>query len=165
MPGRYSSRPMPREARGFTLIEVLIVIAIIAILSAIAVPSYTDYLRRGRITEATATLANMRVQMEQYFQDNRTYLAVGAQPAPCAAGSAVPVPGNLRFFNITCALTATTFTITATGRADRSMNGFVFTVNELNAQSSTITATSDTTGYTTNAACWVVRKGAGTSAC
>lgn len=165
MPDKYPSRPKPRKAGGFTLIEVLIVIAIIGILAAIAVPSYSDYVRRGKITEATATLANMRVQMEQYFQDNRTYLAVGAQPAPCAAGSAVPVPANLRFFNVACALTATTFTITATGRADQAMNGFVFTVNELNAQSSTITASSDTTGYTTNTACWVVRKGAGASAC
>jgi type IV pilus assembly protein PilE len=165
MPSKYRSTRTRQYVTGFTIVEVMIVVAIIAILSAIAVPSYSDYLRRGRITEATSTLANMRVQMEQYFQDNRTYLAVGGQPAPCADNSAVPIPLNLRYFTVTCALGAATFTITATGRADRAMNGFVYTVDQANVQASTITATSDTAGYASNATCWVVRKGAGAAAC
>lgn len=163
-----SNRPSIRTRQyvtGFTIVEVMIVVAIIAILSAIAVPSYTDYVRRGKITEATATLANMRVQMEQYFQDNRTYQAVGGQPAPCAAGSAVPVPANLRHFTVACALAATTFTITATGRGDQGMGGFAYTVNQLNQQTTVITASSDSTGYASNPNCWVVRKGSGAAAC
>jgi type IV pilus assembly protein PilE len=61
-----------RQNTGFTLIEVMIVIAIIAILAGVAMPSYVDYLRRGRIPDATATLSTLQVKMEQWFQDNRS---------------------------------------------------------------------------------------------
>jgi type IV pilus assembly protein PilE len=56
--------------RGFTLIEVMIVVAIVAILSSVAYPAYTDYVRRGQLQEAFTNLANYRIQMEQYYQDN-----------------------------------------------------------------------------------------------
>ena len=150
---------------GFTIIEVMIVVAIIAILAAVALPSYIDYMRRGKITEATAGLANMRVQMEQYFQDNRTYQAVGANPAPCTNGSAVPTPAGARYFTFTCVLGPTTYTITATGNAAQAMGGFVYTVNQQNAQASTMSGDAAAAGYVSNANCWVVRKGAGANAC
>jgi type IV pilus assembly protein PilE len=144
----------------------MIAIAIVAILTAIALPSYSDYVRRGKITEATAGLANMRVQMEQYFQDNRTYQAVGGNPAPCAAGSAVPTPANARYFIFTCpGPTATTFEIRAEGVAAQGMGGFRYTVNERNQQASVIGGAAAAAGYVSNANCWVVRKGAGPGAC
>jgi len=62
---------------GFTLIEVMITIAIVAILAAIAIPNYANYLTRGKIQEATSNLLGMRVKMEQYFQDNRMYVSPG----------------------------------------------------------------------------------------
>ena len=160
------SRSPVERRHGFTLIEVMMALAIVAILAAVAFPSYVDYVRRGKITEATAALANMRVQMEQYFQDNRTYADVGGVPAPCTATSAVAPPPNARYFDFSCdPRTATTYILTATGRASAGMGGFVFTVNQLNTQASVIGGDAATAGFASNTNCWVVRKGNGANAC
>ena len=80
-----------RGQRGFTLIELMIVIAVIAILAAIALPSYNDYIRRGKIAEGTSGLADLRVKMEQWYQDNRTYVG-----GPCTTTS--------RYFTFACSV-------------------------------------------------------------
>jgi type IV pilus assembly protein PilE len=68
------TRPTHRRAAGFTLIEVMVVVAIVGILAAIAYPSYQTFIQRGKIIDATNKLSDFRVKMEQWFQDNRTYL-------------------------------------------------------------------------------------------
>ena len=146
---------------GFTLIEVLVTVAIIAILAAIAIPNYTSYVKRAQIAEAGAALLAMRTKMEQYFQDNRSYTTPGAPVvAPCAAGSSVPIPA-LKYFNITCpVLTAATYTIQADG-TDPTLVGITFTINEGNVRATAVTPGSpmDQAGYTLNANCWTIRKG------
>lgn len=139
-------------ARGFTLIELLIVIAIIGVIAAIAVPQYGDYLTRSKLTEATATLSEHRVKMEQFFQDNRTYVSA------CATGSIAATPTG-RYFSYACSnLTATTFTITATGIAAQGTDGFVFTINQANARGTTTVKT----GWNgAGATCWVTNKSGG----
>ena len=110
--------------RGFTLLEVLIAIAIVAILAGIALPSYTRYVTRSKIQEATTNLLSMRVKMEQYYQDNRFYSPPVGRPvlAPCAAGGAVPAPA-LRYFRITCqGLGANTYILRADGGLDSAGN-------------------------------------------
>jgi type IV pilus assembly protein PilE len=128
-----------KAQRGFTLIEVMIVVVVIGILTAVALPSYQEYVIRGKIPEGTSALADGRVKMEQYFQDNRTYLN---GPAPAATTN----------FTYRAVGDATTYTITATGRAG--LTGFNYTINQDNTKGST-------TSWGNQAACWVVRKGGG----
>ncbi|MBC7938818.1 MAG: prepilin-type N-terminal cleavage/methylation domain-containing protein, partial [Chitinophagaceae bacterium] len=58
---------------GFTLIELMITVAIIAILAMVAVPSYRDHILRGQLVDATNGLSSVRANMERHFQDNRSY--------------------------------------------------------------------------------------------
>lgn len=139
-------------ASGFTLIELLIVIAIIGVIAAIAVPQYGDYVTRSKLAEATATLSEHRVKMEQFFQDNRTYANA------CAAGSIAETPVR-RYFAYDCGTpTATTFTITATGVPAQGMTGFVFTINQANARGTTTVGTGWNGAGST---CWVTNKAGG----
>ena len=133
---------------GFTLIEVMITVGIIGILASVAIPSYNEYATRGRITDAVGPLADMRVKMEQYFQDHRTY--VGA----CSAGTVAPLPAATSNFGFSCnGLSATAYTVIATGQ--NSMTGFVYKLDQLNARKTT-GVKSGWSGVNSN--CWVLRK-------
>jgi len=135
---------------GFTLVEMMITVAIAAILAAVALPAYSDYVKRGRISQATNNLSAMRVKLEQYFQDNRTY--VGA----CASGTVAALPAADDFTYSCPVLTATTFTVQATGVTSKSMNGFTYTIDQANAKATTAVPS----GWgTAPVSCWVVKKG------
>ena len=70
------------KSRGFTLIELMIVMAIIAILGAVAIPAYRDYVVRSRLSGAASGLSEARVRMEQFYADSRTYAAGGGGCGP-----------------------------------------------------------------------------------
>ena len=121
-----------RLQQGFTLVEIMIVIAIIGILASIAIPSYTNYVRQARATDATSTLANMRIRMEQYYQDNRTYVN-----GPCAA----PAGTSTTFFAYSCsdAGTLTAYTLRAAGSGD--MSTYTYFIDQDNVKRSSFNNT------------------------
>ena len=144
-----------KHATGFTLLEMMIVLTIVAILAAIAVPQYNETVMRGRLVDSHTKLGDMRIQMEKYFMDNRTYANAGA----CGISATVLADYNAdpgRSFDFTCpagSLTATTYLLRADGRATKGMAGFVFTVDQTNAKTSAGPA-----GWTAAGNCWLMRK-------
>ena len=140
-----------KQSRGFTLIELMVTVAIIAILAAVALPAYNDYVQRGKLTEAFTNLGAFRVQMEQFYQDNRRYDGGGL------GGCGSPAPTEAKYFTYTCvpgAAPAQTYTVTATGITTEGLTGFVYTINQANAKTAPLTAA----GWTPSTTCWVRRK-------
>lgn len=137
--------------KGFTLVELMIVVVIVGILASIGIPAYGNYVLRGKLTEASTELAGMRVKLEQYYQDNRTY--VGG----CAAGTVAPLPSGTKYFTYTCpTLTASAFTVTATGVETQGTGDFVFTIDQNNTKQTT-DAPADWGTMPVN--CWITKQG------
>lgn len=130
------------KQQGFTLVELMIVVVVIGILASLAIPSYSNYTIRGKLAEATSTLSDGRVKMEQFFQDNRTY-ANGTCPAATTN------------FTYACSnLTAATYTITATGNGNLSV--FSYTIDQSNTKQTTALKS----GWgTVPANCWITSSG------
>lgn len=107
-----------RSSGGFTLIELMIVVAVIAILAAVAYPSYQDYLRRGKRAAAQAFLMDLAQREQQYLIDSRSYagtlsalnvtvptevspyytvtISVQAGPPPSFTLTAAPIAGTVQ---------------------------------------------------------------------
>jgi type IV pilus assembly protein PilE len=143
-----------RPSSGFTLIEVMIVVAIVTILAAVAIPSYRDYILRGQLVDGTTILSTVRANMERYYQDNRQYTNVGAFKSPCNSDDVTA--RRQGSFTVTCsALAADSFTLIATGTG--TTNGFVYSIDNTDAQA-TVTV-GGSWPQPTNKNCWVVKRG------
>lgn len=140
-----------RSMRGFTLIELMMAVAIVGILTAVAYPSYRDFVVRGHLVDATTALSTFRADMERHFQDNRSFATVGTFTTPCAVAEAQRTVGN---FVISCsAVAATSYTLQAVGKGP--VAGFTFTLTHQDVRA-TAAAPS---GWNTCATGWMLKKG------
>jgi prepilin-type N-terminal cleavage/methylation domain-containing protein len=154
------TRPKRSTNLGFTLIEIMVAVAIVAILTAIALPSYQQYIRRGQLVDGQNLLSAGRANMERYYQDNRTYVSVsGANPAPCDQANVAVALRTLNNFVMTCTMTATPpgYLLTATGSGP--VLGVTYTV-DANGVQGTGTFPAGWTGWgAAPAACWITKQG------
>jgi len=137
------------KQNGFSLIELMVVVAIVAILASVALPAYTDYMNRGKITDAVAELSDYRVKMEQYFQDHRNY-------GP-ADGACTPVFASSMNFSFSCTVgnPADSFVATASsiaGSLGNSAGDYTMTINQSNTK-----ATTKFKGASVTKSCWLIR--------
>lgn len=149
--------PLRRPSHGFTLLELMVAVAVVGILAAVALPAYTDYLRRGRVPEAFTFLSQYQVTMEQYLQDYRNY-GTGTACAPDTNGNSriKAAPEGAKFFTFTCGPDSLKgwdgYLLTATSTS--ALGGeHVYTVNHDNVKATTKFKGNTVTGK----ACWLVK--------
>lgn len=140
-PKRCCGNKSPRFncGRGFSLIELMITVAIVGILAGIALPAYQDSMRKGRRAEGQAALTDAAARQEQYFMDNKSYttsmvdLGYSADPTTTEKGyyqvrmkTILEVPG--------CPIT-TCFTLQAQPQGDQGRDSCAtLTLNSLGAK-------------------------------
>ncbi len=133
---------------GFSLVELMVVVAIAAIIAAFALPSYRDHMLRSYLPEASSGLQLTALRLEQYYQDHRSY----RNGTVCGA----TLPASQRFtFSCASPTDGQSFLLTATG-AD-AMAGFTLTIDQ---QGQTRTTALPTGWGSAPLECWITRRGA-----
>jgi len=132
---------MQRQS-GFTLIELMVAVVIVGILTAVALPSYTNYVLRARLSEAHSALAAAQPQLEQHWANGRTYAGFNKLPA-----------ATKNFTYAMASADASSFSLVATGR--EAAKDFVYTVD----QNGTRATTKVPSGWADSKTCWIDRKG------
>jgi type IV pilus assembly protein PilE len=126
----------------------MVTVAIIAILAALVVPNYSEYVRRSTLNEAFSSLADLRVKLEQFYQNNRNYGNDSCGNDGNADRVSFAIPGK---FTYTCALAGDGYVMTATGSAGAA-NGHTFTLDSSNAKGTTTFK-----GHAVTKPCWLIK--------
>lgn len=122
------------SCKGFTLVELMVVIVIISLLAMVAIPSYNTSVSKARRADAQSTLSGFANSMERYFTENNgSYLgAAGTDGTPEDTGAprifftATPIDGNIKFYNLTVhAATEGSYTVRATPIGDQVGDGYL----------------------------------------
>lgn len=110
---------MKKNIIGFTLIELMITVAIVAILAAIAYPSYQEHVSKSRRADAKGAMLGFATAMERHYTSTGSYLGAaiggGDKGAPTIFATEAPVDGSAKYYNLTIFdATASSYTLQAT---------------------------------------------------
>lgn len=105
--------------RGFTLVELMVTVAVVAILAGVALPSYNAYITRSRIPAGLEALSSYAMRMEQSYQDTGSYGTSGCRLA-------VPAAAN---FTLSCALSDAGQGYTATATGSGGLSGYTYSID------------------------------------
>ncbi len=145
-----ASNRSPRARAGFTLIELMIVVAIVAVLALIAIPTYQSYILKSRRTVAKTSLLDLAAREEKYYSTNNTYTNQPTKLGYISASFPLAVPNtadNYYQLNVTAA-TTTAFSATAIPQGAQAKDSCAtYSINQLSVQGNT----GNTTG---SSRCW-----------
>lgn len=137
--------------KGFSLIELMIVIAIIGILASIAVPSYQNYIFRSRTSELISTANALANNVNQFIQEQGQVGtgATGSAPKNCANISQVPILATTNVAVNPTPISTTDCSIQVSGNADSSTNGAFASIPKASIPTITLTPLVQTDGSVT----------------
>lgn len=118
---------------GFTLVELMIVAAIVAILAAVALPNYKDYVERGYVTTASADLVALSLALTNRFQRQLSYPTVTTTSTADTKSEVTGwAPAETQYFDFKMTSTTSDYTLTAEGKSR--LNGCTLTLQDDNTR-------------------------------
>ena len=140
---------MKNTQKGFTLIELMIVVAIIAILAAIAIPAYQDYLVRSQVSEGAVLTDGAKTAVAEYYSNKGT---LPADNKAAGLSTAASINGSyVASVTVAAGKITALFSMTAPQKANKDINGMAFVLSPVTSAGSTKWTCSAAAGSTVKA--------------